>query len=112
MCLRKLLIVLLLLSCSFCWSEVSFRRVDWNAIENNVNNIEFNLKQLQTENETLKTQFNEQVLFSANQSIQLQNSENKLKQSEKATKRWKISFTAVSVVALVEAVTIIIIATK
>ena len=96
-CIRKLLTILLLLVSFSASSEIAFKKIEWESIDNNLNTIELNLKQLQTENNSLQlqltnvsTMLQEQVKYSANQSLQLENLESKYKQLEKTTKLWKI----------------------
>ena len=92
-CLRKLFIVVLLVT-SFCRlsADVSLKG-DWNTIWQNVNTIELNLQQLQTDNQKLQELLDTQALYLAKQSIQLQNYENSLK-------RWKMITIGSTVFAL------------
>lgn len=89
---RKFMI-LLCLFCYFCLSvhsqELVFKPIDWNALDNNLNMLEWNLQQLKTDNMNSQKYSDEMAKFSASQALQLQEYESKLRTSEKATKRWR-----------------------
>lgn len=114
-CLRKLFIMVLLFTLSFrSYADTCFT-VDWSSIDNNLNTIEFNLKSLQTENNSLQLQLtdagnllNEQKKFSAAQSIQLASLETNLAKSEKTTRIWKYCFWTATTICIAEAATTII----
>ena len=63
--------------------------IDWNKIDNNLNMLEWNLKEAETTICQLQTQLEEQQKYSANQQLQYKTLEGKYLQLEKTTKFWK-----------------------
>lgn len=108
-CLRKLFIIVLLFTLlDQLFADPCFT-VDWSSIEHNLNTIELNLKELQTNNSYLQLQLtdagnllSEQKNYLAAQSIQLENLESSLKKSERTTRIWKYSFLTVTTICIVE----------
>ena len=100
-------ISLLLLLLVFCYQlrsqEILFKHIDWEAVEGNVTNIEYNLQLLETNNIFLQQQLNsanqqltnaqkqseEQAKYSAKLQTQLSNLESKYEKSERAMKLWR-----------------------
>lgn len=98
---------LLLLLCVFCYplqpQELSFKHIDWEAVEGNLTSIEYNLKLLETNNKFLQQQLSnanqqltnaqkqseEQAKYSAKLAQQLDNLESKYEKSERAMKIWR-----------------------
>ena len=95
---RNIFVLFLLFVYSSVSAETVFRNIDWESIDNNLNTIEQSLNLLQTENNNLQLQLtnagealNEQVKFSANQSIQLQSYVNKSARLEKHIRIYRIA---------------------
>lgn len=98
--LKRYSIALLLLLFSVSAFSVTFKQNVWDSIETDVNTIEFNLTQLQTENNNLQTLLEEQQTYSAAQQIQLETYEKNLRLSDRNMKIWR-SCCLVSVAILV-----------
>ena len=104
---QKRVLGLLLLLCVFCYplqpQELSFKHIDWEAVEGNLTSIEYNLKLLETNNKFLQQQLSnanqqltnaqkqseEQAKYSAKLQLQLDNLESKYEKSERAMKLWR-----------------------
>lgn len=117
--LRKFFIVVLLLTSLFQLSAEPSFHVDWDKLDNNLNTIELNLNQLQIDNQNLQTQLinagnqlSEQIKYSANQQIQYKILEDNYEKLEKTTRIWKVCFLTATTVCVVETVILIIGRTK
>lgn len=116
---------LLLLLCVFCYplqpQELSFKHIDWEAVEGNLTSIEYNLKLLETNNKFLQQQLSnanqqltnaqkqseEQAKYSAKLAQQLDNLESKYEKSERAMKLWR-GACVITTIAAITAVAIIL----
>ena len=94
--------VLLLLAFLLPSHSEGFKPADWNAVWNDVSNIELNLNLLKTENQKLENAYQEQTLFSAKQAIQLKDLEKSSKQWKTATIVFGTCFTTMTVLYLIE----------
>lgn len=72
-----------------CQSSYAFNAIDWSAIDNDLNMLEWNLEQLKTDNERLESAFDEQALYSTNLSIQLADCEKRLEASGRTMRLWR-----------------------
>lgn len=115
---RKRALGLLLFFCVFCYSlqsqELSFKHIDWEAVEGNLTSIEYNLKLLENNNIFLQQQLSnanqqltnaqkqseEQAKYSAKLATQLSNLESKYEKSERAMKLWRSACVITTIAAV------------
>ena len=105
---RIFLSVLCLALLSVSPSHAESFTIDWSKLDNSLNQLEWNFQQLQADNQSLRKYSEEMERYSANQALQLQESEAKSQSSEKAMRRWKGYSLVITTVAISEGLVIYI----
>ena len=72
--------------------------IDWGKLDDNLNVLEWNLKEAQTTISQLQNQLDEQVKYSANLEIRCKTSEDNCMKLEKSLKIWKTTSTILIIV--------------
>lgn len=93
MCGKRLLFIFMFLSFSFSLFSQQFKPIDWENIDENLNNLEMTWNMQEIERQILEKHLSdlmkEQEEYSANQSLQYQTLENKYVKLENNMKIWR-----------------------